>query len=45
MFHIKKKKLINEEVWFQEWLDSASDNNHKTEQKYSKTNQWQWRAI
>ena len=38
MFHIFFKKVINEEVWFQEWLDSASDNNHKTEQKYSKTN-------
>ena len=38
MFHIFFLKVINEEVWFQEWLDSASDNNHKTEQKYSKTN-------
>ena len=34
---ILKKKVINE-FWFQEWLDSASNNNHKTEQKYSKTN-------
>lgn len=39
------KKVINE-FSFQEWLDSASDNNRKPEKStQNQINQWQWRAI